>query len=36
VSVDATVPKGVGDPAGPEFVHARTIVIVPERSLTAS
>jgi hypothetical protein len=35
VSVDATVTQGVGDPAGPEFVHARKIALVPERSLTA-
>jgi len=34
VSADATVTQGVGYPAGPEFVHARKIVIVPERSLT--
>jgi hypothetical protein len=36
VSIDATVAKGVGYPAGPEFVHAQKIFIVPERSLNAS
>jgi hypothetical protein len=36
VSVDATVTKGVGDPAGPELVHVQKIEIVPEGSLTAS
>jgi hypothetical protein len=34
VSVDAAVAEGVGDPAGPELVHAMTIVIVSEGSLT--
>ena len=36
VRVDATVTKGVGYPAGPEFVHATNVMIVPESSLTAS
>src|SRR5215470_5431468 len=36
VSVDATVTKGVGYSAGPELVHATKVVIVSERSLTAS
>ena len=33
VSVDATVTKGVDHPAGPEFVHARKVALVPEESL---
>jgi hypothetical protein len=35
MSVDATVAEGVGYPAGPEFVHAQKIGVVPERSLKA-
>src|SRR5580704_16086364 len=33
VCVDAAVTKGVDHPAGPEFVHARKLALVPERSL---
>ena len=35
VSVNATVTKGVGYSAGHELIHARTVVIVLERALTA-
>lgn len=33
MSVNATVTKGVDHPAGPEFVHARKVALVSNRSL---
>ena len=36
VSVDATVTEGVDNTAGPEFVHTKKVMLIPERSLNAT